>query len=298
MIRKSSAATLGWCVCEDHIASIAREIEERGYSGPLALATDCTAVLPSICFGARFSCVITNVVGPVPMNTLQNIHNAAINGRKSWPLATKVRIYTVQIHTPNVLVFVVALLSAANEESDPKITGYHRQVLETCSESGMQVVSLSADGASEEQTAMQELENNPDFLRQDGVLVRSTFYGIDWVACNQKNACPLVCMGEAKHNKTNARNALQPGGRVLEICLGIASFDSVIEIFERRDENSTTSLRAKDVYRVDKQDDSAAYRTFESGTMQNSFLEGHDAFGVYLFVLDQLFDTTLSRHIG
>lgn len=70
----------------------------------------------------------------------------------------------------------------------------------------MQVVSLSADGAVEEQAAMIEIENDPMFLRQDGFWVRSTFCGIDWTARNQKNGCPLVVMGEAKHNKKNARN--------------------------------------------------------------------------------------------
>lgn len=51
------------------------------------------------------------------------------------------------------------------------------------------------------------------------------------------------------------------------------------------------------MYGVDKLDDGAAHRTFENGTMQTCISDGHTALGVYLFVLGQLFDAALSRHI-
>lgn len=105
-------------------------------------------------------------------------------------------------------------------------------------------------------------------------------------------------MGEAKHNKENARNALQSDGRVLDLCLGIASFAYIISIVRARDVNSKSTLRSKDVLRVDKQDDGAAFRTFHSGMMQDCISAGNTELGVYLFVLGQLFNATLSRHIG
>lgn len=135
------------------------------------------------------------------------------------------RVYTTQIPSPKVPAFVTAILPTTNDLPGSKIAAYHRQVLEACCKCGMQVVSLSADGASEEQVAMVGPENDKEFLGQDGVRVRSTLYGIEWTARNQKNGCSLVFMGEAKHNKKNARNALQSSGRVLDLSVGIASFE-------------------------------------------------------------------------
>lgn len=83
----------------------------------------------------------------------------------------------------------------------------------------------------------------------------------------------------------------------MDLSVGIASCDSIIKTFETNRGNSATLLRAKDVYRFDKQDDGAAYRTFESSTMQYCISDGHTALGAYLFVLGQLFDAALSRHI-
>lgn len=81
-IRKTITETMRWDVSERHAASVARGIEGRGYSGPLALATDCTATLPSLRFDARFLYVVGDASGPVEVNTLQDIREVDVNGRE------------------------------------------------------------------------------------------------------------------------------------------------------------------------------------------------------------------------
>lgn len=254
-MRQNHKRAIGWDVHQDHINGVAKEITDLGYSGPLAVATDCTTLLPALRFDARNSSVVGVASGAIEVATAQDIHGACAKGRGSTTLATKVRVYTLQIPSPKIMPYIVVVMPATGSETGKYLAQLHKRILDACYHVGMQVISFSADGASEEQSALLEIKADAPYFKSEYVQVHNTVYGIDWKALVQQNGCPLVLMGEAKHNKKNAPNALQSGARALDMHKGVASYAQLVALVQSRIAHSKTVLRLKDVHRVGKQED-------------------------------------------
>ena len=107
---------------------------------------------------------------------------------------------------------------------------------------------------------------------------------------------PFVIVQDSKHALKTARNQLLTGARILVFGFFTAFFALLREL----DTNIAGPLFARDVERVDRQDDRAAARTFSAKSLDFQMDEQPDQRGlsIYLFVLGELVDAWQNRNIS
>ncbi|PKB94379.1 hypothetical protein RhiirA5_303446 [Rhizophagus irregularis] len=101
-------------------------------------------------------------------------------------------------------------------------------------------------------------------------------------------------MQNVKHAKKTAKNQIYYGTRLLTFGNSTVRYDQLCNLAKK--ENS--ALRIRDVYNVNKQDDSAAFRIFHSQLLRMSIDSDKLSLFVYLFILGELFDAYLNCKIS
>jgi hypothetical protein len=98
---------------------------------------------------------------------------------------------------------------------------------------------------------------------------------------------PIICVQDLKHAKKTARNAIMSGARLLTFGKSSARFQYLLSLIDRHD----SIIYKNDVIKLDRQDDSAAYRTFCSlnfkRCLENNYeiKSNMEGFAIYLFVM-------------
>jgi hypothetical protein len=174
-------------------------------------------------------------------------------------------------------------LPTKGDESAEQISNNLQTVLDFAHQSGINILSMGADGARSEFNAQTQIINSA-----------STYYTFDDPFYNIHlkvpviNGRPLVRVQDLKHAKKTARNQLFTGARLLSLGIDTARYDQLFQLAHQN------ILLKRDVLNVDKQDDGAAYRVFHSKTLEQIIESGNvpsNMIGlfVYLFVLGKLF---------
>ncbi|PLW26131.1 hypothetical protein PCASD_24687 [Puccinia coronata f. sp. avenae] len=175
---------------------------------------------------------------------------------------------TLRVHNDCIVGAQVALLASQEKEKAADIVETHRQFLAIANESGINILSLSANGAANEllaQTALSDLSDKHITFVQPKyeINIRIPLLG--------NLPRPLVAVQDPKHARKTCANQILSGARLLSFGKYWFSILHLAVILK----SDGTSLYTKDVYNCDKQDDGRAYRLFNEETMKIS-LEKED----------------------
>ncbi len=100
---------------------------------------------------------------------------------------------------------------------------------------------------------------------------------------------PVICVQNPKHAKKTVRNAVMSEARLLTFGNFLTRFDHFLQLIYQH--NSV--LYKNDIINLDRQDDTAAYRTFCSSNFHQCLITDYqvkirmEGFAIYIFVMNK-----------
>ncbi|CAB5368642.1 unnamed protein product [Rhizophagus irregularis] len=189
--------------------------------------------------------------------TYDDIHQTMKKIKKQDAVATQIRVFLLKIPISKIPPVMIAALHTKGDATAEEISNHMITIIEMTARCNINLVSFGADGAMIEMKAQQIVM---EYLLASGVLeFKVPLYGINFKAPIFDNR-PIIRMQNVKHAKKTAKNQIYYGTRLLTFGNSTVRYDQLCNLAKK--ENS--ALRIRDVYNVNKQDDSAAFRIFHS----------------------------------
>lgn len=177
----------------------------------------------------------------------------------------------------------MALIPTGND-SAKNILALHQKLIDIAADFELPIISIGSDGAAAEFQAQNLLQST---RTRNRVQHRNSRYGINFNCPVFPKVGPIVRIQDPKHGKKTARNAAMSGARLLTFGNSTVRFDQLLTLSFQ--ENSV--MYKRDVIKLDRQDDNAAYRVFCSKNLAQ-VLDGEKGLSsefrglfVYLFVM-------------
>lgn len=148
----------------------------------------------------------------------------------------------------------MALIPTGSDSAE-KILALHQKLINIAANFELPIISIGSDGATAEFQAQNLLQSTKTRNR---VQHRNSQYGINFNCPIFPKVGPLTRIQDPKHGKKTARNAAMSGARLLTFGNYTIRFDQLLKLSLQ--ENSV--LYKRDVIKLDRQDDNAAYRIF------------------------------------
>ncbi|EGG08232.1 uncharacterized protein MELLADRAFT_85034 [Melampsora larici-populina 98AG31] len=130
-------------------------LTELGYSGPVAVGSDQTVCVQTLRHHRGF--IVGAQGGDIPFDNPDELQKMLEKIKKQNNLCSKIRAYTIQVPLPNIPTLVVALLASASDEGADEISVLHDNMIRMSQASGINVLSIGADGAANEIAAQVKL---------------------------------------------------------------------------------------------------------------------------------------------
>lgn len=200
---------------------------------PLALSVDNTKLLPAFCpyldGSTKKWYVVGNAGEPIEVSDLGTLENQIECARAS--LATKLRLWVLQIPLPHVPPLILAMVPLVSSTSAEVLANFERQLLHILlgSDKSLCIVSLGSDGSILEYDAHRALVRcgfakslsysipHPDAAQSEPIKIPlMQIYG-QYIAVIQ----------DPKHGRKTARNNLFSGAHLLVLGNHTASYDQV-----------------------------------------------------------------------
>ncbi|CAG8584460.1 5235_t:CDS:2, partial [Gigaspora rosea] len=234
--------------------------------GPVVAMTDCTKVKAGLQFSSSLGCIVGSTLNQNDciIKTYEDIYNKVSNIKQENAIAKYVRVYVLQVPLPKFPPVIVALISTRNEDGE-KIFALHQMLIEIAANLELHIISIGSDGAAAEFQAQHLLQATKTKYR-----VQHRNLQFAW--------------------KKTARNAAMSGARLLTFGHSTVHFDHLLELSLKK--NSV--MYKRDVIKLDRQDDNAAYRVFCSSNLAQ-VLDNEEALLPEL--QGELIDSYLNRHI-
>lgn len=269
---------------------------------PLALSVDDTKLLPA--FRPYFDHSLKKwfLVGktgqPLEVTDIDTLAEQIESARGL--LATKLRLWVLQIPLPHVPPLILAVMPLASSTSAATLAGMEKQLLEVLigSENPLRIISLGSDGSILEREARRALV-------RDGFAEYITHSILHPEGPHLENICiQILCMfgqyiaiiQDPKHGRKTGRNNLFSGAQLLVLGNHPVCYEQVRMLASESD----SPLYWHDVDRLDRQDDRAAARLFSASFLRYAISRNGDinpGLAVYLFVIGELIDAYENRHI-
>ncbi|KAL1941730.1 hypothetical protein VTO73DRAFT_6730 [Trametes versicolor] len=289
----------------ENVARVKRLLDAVKYTGPVALAGDCTKVRKRLTFSNDYGSHILGAVLPLEecaVKDTNDIENIVTKVSENNTFATQVRAILVKVPLPQIPPLVVALLPTKGNDDASGIHRDHMRFLAMAKQLGMPVISMAADSAASElcaQALMDREKSEEPPLAYDFPL-----YGIHLHAPVFTTTGPLISVQDPPHARKTCRNQPQHGTHTASMGKGYVVNRSFIQLYE----TGISGLQLRDVQDVDKQDGGAARRMFHhmalSATTSERLDESRDirpeftGLFVYLFIFGELFDAWLNRRLS
>ncbi|KAI0676073.1 hypothetical protein C8Q78DRAFT_1075017 [Trametes maxima] len=267
----------------ENVARAKRFMDSLGYSGPVAVAGDCTKVRQRLTYSNDHGSHVLGSVLPFEDCAVTDPDDISrfverVNEEKEY--ASQVRAILIK-----VLPFVVALRPTKGNDDAQTIYSLHVQLLEMAAALGIKVVSMAADGTSSEQGAQSLMDHSRSDLE---------------LLCYE-----YARYGDPQHARKTCRNQPQHGTHTASLGRGVVVNRSLVAL----QETGTSGLMRSDIENVDKQDDGAARRLFhptallaamtlEDGEGNTAIKDEFCGLFVYLFIFGELFDAWLNRRMA
>ena len=299
------SASPGFCqgISQHVLERSLKYLSDYGYPqhAPLALSVDDTKLLPA--FRPYFDGstkkwhVVGNIGEPLEVSDLGILESQIESARAS--LATKLRLWVLQIPLPYVPPLILAVVPLASSTNAETLANFEKELLHILlgSDKSLCIVSLGSDGSILERDSRRALVRcgfaepfsysipHPDMAQSEPIKIP---------LMRIHGRCVTVIQ-DPKHGRKTARNNLFSGARLLVLGNHTAHYDQVRHLASKKD----TPLYWRDVDRLDRQDDRAAARLFSAPFLEYCIRneKSNVALPIYLFVLGELIDAYENRHI-
>lgn len=298
------SASSGFCQgISQHILERAlKYLSDYNYpqAAPVAMSVDDTKLLPA--FRPYFNgltkkwYIVGNAGEPLEVSDLGTLERQLEDSRAS--LATKLRLWVLQIPLPYVPPLVLAVVPLTASTNSATLANLEQQLLHVLmgSNTSVRIVSLGSDGSVLERDARRALIRSgfaknlsytiphPDTTQSEPIRV----------PLMQIHGRCVTAIQDAKHGRKTARNNLFSGSRLLALGNHVAHYGQVRHLANEKD----TPLYWRDVDRMDRQDDRASARLFSASFFEYCIKRtSHVALPIYLFVFGELIDAYENRHI-
>ena len=298
--------------CPGFIQGISPQVHQRAHKyledynypdhAPLSLSVDDTKLFPT--FRPFFDRSVNKwfLVGqtgmPLEVTDIDALEDQIESARGL--LATKLRLWVLQIPLPHVPPLILAVMPLASSTDAATLAVMEQQLLEIllASEKPLCVISLGSDGSILERDARRALVRSgfaehithpipcPEGLQFEDIRIPVLR------VCGQH----IAIIQDPKHCRKTGRNNLFSGARLLVLGNHAAYYEQVRNLASETD----TPLYWRDVDRLDRQDDRAAARLFSASFLRYTISQqGNDnpALPIYLFVIGELVDAYENRYI-
>ncbi|KAJ7742173.1 hypothetical protein DFH07DRAFT_980597 [Mycena maculata] len=301
LVSKSEDALQNPYLIFENMARVKRLVDSIKYTGPVAVAGDCTKVRKRLTYSAEFGGHILGGVLPFDqciVESPEEIDNVIARITKAKAEATQVRAILVKVPLPHVPPQVVALIPTDGKDDAAKIIEQNLKLLQMAEELGVPVVAFSADGATSELSA----QNMFDRLETDCEPFTYAYplYGIHLRTPVFKKTGPVVASTDAPHGSKTGRNQPQYGTHTASLGKGKVVNNDLV----RLQRTGKAGLLKSNIMDADKQDDGPARRLWHHAALLACTMEdedgikiqpGFEGLFVYLFVFGVLFDAWLNR---
>jgi hypothetical protein len=244
--------------------------------------------------------LVGNVGEPLEVSDIDELANQIDSAREH--LATKLRLWVLQIPLPHIPPLVLAVMPLASSTDAATLAAMEQKLLTLLilSDKPLCIVSLGSDGSILERDARRTLVRS-GFAEQ---ITHSIPHPKDsqlddmCIPILHIHGQHIAIIQDPKHCCKTGRNNLFSGARLLVLGNHTAYYEQVRTMASEAD----SPLYWRDVDRLDRQDDRAAARLF-SGSFLRYAISCHgdssDMTGllIYLFVVGELVDAYENRHI-
>ncbi|KAJ7812191.1 hypothetical protein B0H14DRAFT_3753374 [Mycena olivaceomarginata] len=211
LVAKSEDALTNPYLVYENMARVRRLINTLNYTGPVAVAGDCTKVRSRLTYCHDYGGHILGSVLPFEETIVEDpkeIDAVIAKITKAKAQASQVRAILVKVPLPQVPPQVVALIPTDGKDDAPKIMEQNLKLLQMAAQLDLKVVSFAADGAASELAAQTMFENlKTDFLPLTyeyvlfGIRLRTPVF----------ETGPAVAVIDAPHSSKTGRNQPQHG---------------------------------------------------------------------------------------
>ncbi|KAI0642503.1 hypothetical protein C8Q79DRAFT_1013195 [Trametes meyenii] len=235
----------------ENLAHAKHLMDSIQYSGPVAIASDCTKVQQCLMYSNDYGSHIlgsTLSLDEVAVVSTDNIEDRIL---------TDLNI-SQQIPLPQIPPLVIALLPTKGNDTAIDIHSQYKLILQMAAQLGILIVSMAADGASSElgaQSLMDKEQSDHPPLAYNYPL-----YGIKLRAPVFDKTGPLVSIQDPQHTWKTCRNQLQHSTHTASMGSSYVVNRSLMLLYEMW----IAGLQLWDVKDVDKQDDGTARRMFHA----------------------------------
>ncbi|KAJ7601957.1 hypothetical protein DFH06DRAFT_1399828, partial [Mycena polygramma] len=300
LISKSEDALQNPYLIYENVARVKRLVDTIKYTGPVAVAGDCTKVRKRLTYSHDFGGHILGSVLPFEQCTVENpdeIDAVIAKITKSNSAATQVRAILVKVPLPHIQPQVIALIPTDGKDDAKKILELNLKLLKMAANLKLPVVSFAADGAASELSA----QNTFDKLATDSPPLTYSYplYGIH-LRTPVYQTGPAVAVTDPSHGAKTGRNQPQHGTHTASMGKGKVVNNDFVQL----QRTGKAGLLKSDVFNADKQDDGPARRLWHHSALLACTIEdeegmkikaGFEGLFVYLFVFGVLFDAWLNR---
>jgi hypothetical protein len=279
-------------------------IEDYKYpvEAPLALSVDDTKLLPA--FRPYFNrsvnkwFLVGNAGEPLEVSDIDELADQIESARGL--LATKLRLWVLQIPLPHIPPLILAVMPLASSTDAATLAAMEQRLLEILllSDKPLCIVSLGSDGSILEREARRALVQigfaeyithsipHPEDSQLDDICIPIL------CVCGQH----IAIIQDPKHCRKTGRNNLFSGARLLVL----GNYTVFYEQVRTMASEANSPLYWRDVDRLDRQDDRAAARLFSASFLCHAISQHGDdnpALPIYLFVVGELIDAYENRHV-
>ncbi|KAF5372671.1 hypothetical protein D9615_009847 [Tricholomella constricta] len=299
LIANSEDALQNPALIFENMARVKRFVDLRKYTGPIAVAGDCTKVRPRLTYSNDYGGHILGSILPLSeceVDDIDDIDEIIKRVKALNAMAT-------QVPLPEYEPVVVALVPTTGKEAALDIHQQHMQILKMAEKLGLQIVALGADAAACELAAQSLMD--AEVTDCPHLTYEYPLYGLSLRVPVFSVTGPLVSVSDPPHARKTARNQAQHGTKTASMGVGHFVNKSLVDLCS----TPGSGMMLRDVKDTDKQDDGAARRLFHHSALtactlksadgkDDNIKDGCQGIFVYLFIFGSLFDAWMNRRMS
>ncbi|KIJ59917.1 hypothetical protein HYDPIDRAFT_170487 [Hydnomerulius pinastri MD-312] len=298
-VKESRRPQFPMTICSRSFELVANHLAALSYNGPVSVCCDDTKLHPVWRLfwdrERKGHYLVGGVSEPLLVTDPESIREIVDNAEQ-YPLATKLRLWCMQIPLPKMAPIVIAMLPISSDNDADTLTKWSLDILRGLREHQIMVVSYACDGTEVERAVQRNIAAKSEETIK--YMIKSPCEGFDAIELEITKlfAQALAELQDSKHGLKTFRNNLFSGARLLTLGNYTAIFARIRTIaFE-----TNSPLYHRDVEKLDRQDDNAAARLFSSQVLGFIVHNHPDYVGeiVYLFVHGELIDAYQNRSIS
>ncbi|KAJ7200399.1 hypothetical protein GGX14DRAFT_572153 [Mycena pura] len=272
---------------------------------PISLAVDDTkahAVIRPLYDSVKRKWFLVGTTGPPAEVSSPDALNTILDDlARTAELATKVRLFTLQIPVSGVPPGVLALIPIGNGVKGPQLATWHLSLMKQLISRGFHITASGGDGAAVERDCQRRLVAaskriqhripHPDEDSGKGDFV---------VAMYELDGNVFTEFQDAKHGRKTFRNNASSGARALVLGSHVVRFQQIYDL-AMVEAPEVSPMYKRDVKENrDRMDDGAAARLFSADTLEQTVKDPAHNLGlaVYLLIMGDFIDAWQSRTIS